>query len=63
MTGLGIDQMNKTLVSASMDGTIKLWDFFRGELLKTYKVDYPIENLVYNRMNDLIAFNTSELTL
>jgi len=32
ITGLGIDSMNKLLVSSSKDGSIKLWDFFRREL-------------------------------
>lgn len=63
VTGLGIDQLNKTCVSASLDSTIKLWDFFRGELLKTYKCEYPVENLAYNRLNDLMAFSQSDLSL
>jgi U3 small nucleolar RNA-associated protein 21 len=63
ITGVGIDQLNKHAVSSSLDGTIKLWDFFRGELIKTYSVGSSIENLSYNRLNDLIAFNTSGLTL
>jgi hypothetical protein len=32
ITGLGIDSLNKILVSSSLDSTIKLWDFFRREL-------------------------------
>jgi hypothetical protein len=32
ITGLGIDLMNKLLVSSSKDASIKLWDFFRREL-------------------------------
>lgn len=32
ISGLGIDMMNKILVSSSKDSTIKLWDFFRREL-------------------------------
>ncbi len=32
ISGLGIDLMNKILVSSSRDATIKLWDFFRREL-------------------------------
>ena len=56
ITGLGIDLMNKILVSSSRDATIKLWDFYRRELQKTYRCEYSVENLCYNRMNDLIAF-------
>jgi hypothetical protein len=55
--------MNKILVSSSRDSSIKLWDFYRRELVKSYKCDFPIENLCYNRMNDLIAFTQTDLTL
>ena len=63
ITGLGIDMLNKILVSSSLDSTIKLWDFFRRELQKTYRCESPIENMVYNRLNDLIAFTQTDLTL
>jgi WD40 repeat protein len=29
ITGLGMDSLNHYLVSCSLDGTIKLWDFYR----------------------------------
>ena len=51
------------MVSSSLDGTIKLWDFFRKELTKTFKTEYPIENLIYNRMNDLICFSQSDMSI
>ncbi len=63
VSGLGIDALNKQLVSSSLDSTIKLWDFFRRELIKTFKTDYPVENLVYNRLNDLIAYSQTDITL
>ena len=63
VSGLGIDSLNKILVSSSLDTTIKLWDFFRRELLKTYNCEYPIENMVYNRLNDLIAFSQADLSI
>ena len=46
-----------------MDCTIKQWDFYRRELLKTFALEYPVENLVYNRMNDLIAITSSDISL
>jgi len=36
VTGLGVDLLNRTLVSSSKDRTVKLWDFYRCKLLKTY---------------------------
>lgn len=63
ITGLGIDLLNHHLVSCSLDHDIKLWDFYRQKLIKTFTHEYPIENLCYNRKNDLIAISTSDLSL
>jgi WD40 repeat protein len=63
VTGLGIDMLNHHLVSCSLDHTIKLWDFYRQKLTKTYNNEYPIDNLVYNRTNNLIAISTGDLSL
>ena len=63
ITGLGVDALNKIMVSSSLDSTLKLWDFFRRELIKTYSCQYPVENLVYNRLNDLIAFSQADMSV
>ena len=63
VTGLGLDSLNKLLVSSSLDMTVKLWDFFRAKLMKTYQHTYSIDNLVYNRVNDLVAISSSDLSL
>lgn len=63
VTGLGIDMLNHHLVSCSLDHTIKLWDFYKQKLTKTFEHEYPIENLTYNRKNDLIAISSSDLSL
>lgn len=55
--------LNHHLVSCSLDHKIKLWDFYRQKLTKTYHNDYPIDNLVYNRTNNLIAISTGDLSL
>jgi len=61
ITGIGIDSMNKYLVSGSLDCTVKLWDFFRARLMKTFTLNYPISNLCYNRYNDLVALSCTDL--
>ena len=63
VTGLGMDGLNHYLVSCSMDGTIKLWDFYRHRACKSFSYELPVENLVYNRKNDLIAVSTSDTTV
>jgi U3 small nucleolar RNA-associated protein 21 len=63
VTGLGLDMLNHHLVSCSLDHTIKLWDFYRQKLMKTFVMEYPVDNLVYNRVNNLIAISTGDLSL
>lgn len=63
VSGLGLDALNRFLVSASLDKTLKLWDFYRGKLMRTYECDFPVDNLTYNRANDLVAFSSSDLSL
>ena len=63
VTGLGIDSMNRFLVSSSKDRTVKLWDFYRCKLIKTFCTDFPINNLCYNPINDLVAFSASDLSM
>jgi len=63
VSGLGIDCLNKHLVSCSIDSTIKIWDFYRRVLIKSVEMGGCLENLTYNRINDLVAFSTSNLTI
>lgn len=49
VTGLGIDVLNRYMVSCSLDKTLKLWDFYRARLLLTYTHSHPVDNLFYNR--------------
>lgn len=63
VTGLAIDQLNHYLISSSLDGSIKLWDFYRQGLSKSIDIENPIENLCYNHFNDLMAISTSELSV
>lgn len=63
VTGLGIDTMNRYLVSSSKDRSVKLWDFYRCKLIKTYSTDFPINSLCYNPVNDLVAFCTNDLSM
>lgn len=63
ITGLGIDPLNKILVSGSLDCKIKLWDFYRAKLLKTFSYEFPVQNLTYNKLNDLVAFSSSDMSI
>ena len=63
ITGIGIDQLNRWMVSSSKDRSIKLWDFYRCKLIKTFATDFPVNNLTYNQSNDLVAFSTNDLAM
>ena len=48
VTGLGIDYLNKWLLTSSLDGTVLQFDFYRLELLKRFRNSIPITNMAYN---------------
>ncbi|KAK4214407.1 WD repeat-containing protein 36 [Rhypophila decipiens] len=58
VTGIVVDSLNKTVISCSLDGTIKFWDFSTGNLVD--EIDWaPMTRITacrYHPGNDLIAF-------
>ena len=63
VSGLAVDSMNRWMVSCAKDRSVKLWDFYRCKLIKSYTTDFPVNNLTYNLSNDLVAFSTSDLAM
>ena len=63
VTGLGIDYLNKWLLTSSLDGTVLQFDFYRLELLKRFRNSIPITNMAYNQENDILAICDTSLTL
>ncbi|KAK8157129.1 WD-repeat protein-like protein [Phyllosticta citrichinensis] len=62
VTGLVVDNLNRTLISCGDDGKVKFWDFSSGLLL--HEIDwYPmvsINNLHFHRPSDLVALSCSD---
>lgn len=62
VTGIVVDSMNKLVISCSLDGTIKFWDFLTGGLLD--EIDWaPMTGITgcrYHAANDLIAFSCDD---
>ncbi|ROT41783.1 WD domain-containing protein [Sodiomyces alkalinus F11] len=57
VTGIIVDSLNKTVVSCSLDGKVKFWDFVTGGLLR--QIDWssvPVTASRYYAANDLVAF-------
>ena len=62
VTGIVVDNMNKQVISCSLDGTIKFWDFLTGNLVD--EVDWaPMTGVTgcrYHAASDLIAFSCDD---
>jgi U3 small nucleolar RNA-associated protein 21 len=58
VTGIVVDSLNRTVISCSLDGKIKFWDFVTGNLVD--EIDWaPMTKITacrYHPGNDLIAF-------
>ena len=65
VTGLMVDGLNRTLISCSLDGKIKFWDFLTGCLQD--EIDWsPMSAIIssqYHRPNDLIALSCDDLSI
>ncbi|KAK1834223.1 WD repeat-containing protein 36 [Podospora conica] len=62
VTGLVIDPLNRTVISCSLDGKIKFWDFITGNLL--HELDWApmtkITGCQYHPGSDLVAFSCDD---
>ncbi|KAK4109529.1 Utp21-domain-containing protein [Canariomyces notabilis] len=58
VTGIVVDSLNKTVISCSLDGKVKFWDFVTGNLVN--EIDWaPMTRITacrYHPGNDLMAF-------
>ncbi|KAH6895525.1 Utp21 specific WD40 associated putative domain-containing protein [Thelonectria olida] len=65
VTGLVVDSMNKTVVSCSLDGKIKFWDFLTGGLLE--QIDWAPMTFPtgcrYHPASNLMAFSCEDLSI
>ncbi|KAK4450749.1 WD repeat-containing protein 36 [Podospora aff. communis PSN243] len=65
VTGIVVDPLNRTVVSCSVDGKIKFWDFATGSLVD--QIDWaPMTKITgcrYHSGNDLIAFSCDDSSI
>jgi len=65
VTGLMVDGLNRTLISCSLDGKIKFWDFLTGCLQD--EIDWsPMTAIIssqYHRPGDLVALSCDDLSI
>jgi len=65
VTGLVVDSLNQNIVSCSLDGKIKFWEFRTGNLVD--ELDWhpmtTITGMRYHSSNDLLALSCDDLSL
>jgi len=65
VTGLMVDGLNRTMISGSLDGKIKFWDFLTGCLQD--EIDWsPMTAIIssqYHRPSDLVALSCDDLSI
>ncbi|CAO3594707.1 unnamed protein product [Absidia cylindrospora] len=61
ITGLATDNINRYLISSSVDRTVKIWDFKAATVLQTITLESPIVAIRYLRDNDLLAVVCDDL--
>ncbi|KAI1461286.1 WD domain-containing protein [Annulohypoxylon moriforme] len=62
VTGIVVDSMNKYVISCSLDGKVKFWEFLTGNLLEeiNWAPMTGITGCRYHAANDLIAFSCDD---
>jgi U3 small nucleolar RNA-associated protein 21 len=65
VTGLVVDSLNKNIISCSLDGKIKFWDFSTGNLVDEldWHLMVAITGVRYLAASDLIALTCDDLTI
>ncbi|PLB44673.1 snoRNA binding protein [Aspergillus steynii IBT 23096] len=65
VTGLWIDGLNQTIISCSLDGKVKFWDFVTGSLVD--ELDWhpmaSVTGLRYSSASELVAFSCDDLSI
>lgn len=65
VTGIAVDSLNKFIISCSLDGKIKFWEFLTGRLLEEIKWApmTAVTGCRYHAANDLIAFSCADQSI
>lgn len=64
VTGVAVESLNRLIISCSLDGTVRFWDFLTGKLLAAlYPSSFAITALRYNPNSDLISIASDDLCI
>lgn len=61
ITGLSSDSMNRKIISASIDGTLRISDFITGDQLHVTNLYSPINKMCFQQDNNLVAVVADDL--
>ncbi|KAF3401863.1 hypothetical protein F1880_009713 [Penicillium rolfsii] len=65
VTGLMVDNLNRTVISCGLDGKVKFWDLLKGTLID--QLDWhpmaAITGLRYSKTSELVAFSCDDLSI
>ncbi|OAL38333.1 hypothetical protein AYO20_02392 [Fonsecaea nubica] len=64
ITGIVVDNLNQTMVTTSLDGTIIFWDFSSGKIMERRTLDSAVPTAIrYNPVSGLLALSCDDLCI
>lgn len=63
ITGIASDALNRVMMSCSLDGSVKFWDFHKGTLLSSTNLKVGITSLLFNGSSDLVALACDDFAI
>ena len=63
VTGITSDSLNKVMISASLDGTVKFWDFQKGKLTSTVDIEVGITGIRHKQSSELLALSCDDFSI
>ncbi|KAJ5116508.1 hypothetical protein N7456_000856 [Penicillium angulare] len=65
VTGLMIDNLNRTVISCGLDGKVKFWDLLTGGLLEelNWHPMAAVTGIRYSKTSELVAFSCDDLSI
>ncbi|OCT51207.1 putative WD repeat-containing protein [Cladophialophora carrionii] len=64
VTGIVVDNLNQTMMTASLDGTIIIWDFSSGKIIERKSFDDAAPTAIrYNPVSGLLAISCDDLCI
>ncbi|KAJ3122567.1 hypothetical protein HK098_002746 [Nowakowskiella sp. JEL0407] len=61
--GIASDNLNRTVISASLDGTVKFWDMNTAKVMHTTKIGSPVVSILLHQDSDLLATVSDDLCI